>query len=280
MPGKQTIGLIGAGAMGGGFGRRFVANGFAVLSPLDGRSAATQARARTAGIRPAAYADLVETGIVLSVVPPAEAMEVARQFAAVATGSGAAPLFVDGNALSPDTKQQMADMLARSGLAMADGVIIGGPMRDGEAGPRLYVSGVDGAALEPLRLAGLDVRMLDGPIGAAAALKMCYAGLNKGVIGLTTAALLAARRAGAEQALIAEMAISQRYLLERGRDRVPDMYPKAYRWIAEFEEIAHFNRDDATLSAMFAAYARFFADRAAAQVDGREPAEIDALLNG
>ena len=35
-----------------------------------------------------------------------------------------------------------------------------------------------------------DIRRLDGPIGAASALKMCYAGLNKGLITLESTILL------------------------------------------------------------------------------------------
>src|SRR5271166_3202915 len=54
----------------------------------------------------------------------------------------------------------------------------------GEEGPTLYVSGDQSDRASVLRTFGLDLRQIDGPIGAAAALKISYAGINKGIMGL------------------------------------------------------------------------------------------------
>jgi hypothetical protein len=51
---------------------------------------------------------------------------------------------------------------------------------------------------------------------------------------------LAAERAGIADAFRAELAESQSALLGPLSRSVPDMLPKAYRWVAEFEEIAEF----------------------------------------
>jgi hypothetical protein len=51
---------------------------------------------------------------------------------------------------------------------------------------------------------------------------------------------LAAHRAGVADALHAELAASQPQVLGRLTGSVPDMFPKAYRWVAEMEEIASF----------------------------------------
>lgn len=272
-----TIGVIGAGAMGAGLGALFGRNGCAVLSPLADRSPASRRRAAAAGIREASYADLVAANIVVSVVPPAEAASVAELVAAEFSKRTAPPLFVDANALAPESKREMEALIRAAGGTFADGVIIGAPPRPGYV-PRLYVSGEHAGKTAILRDAGLDVRELAGPVGTAAALKMCYGGFNKGITALTAAVLLAAQRSGVADALIKEFEISQRVLLERSRSSLPDMYPKAYRWVAEFDEIARFTGEDETSAHLFAAIARFYEDRAAAHVSRGELELLSALL--
>jgi len=275
-----TIGLIGAGAMGAGLGALFVRNGCTVLSPLAGRSAASRERAAAAGVREASYAELADADIILSVVPPAEAASVARLIRAELGTQTASPLFVDANALAPESKRELDEVISLVGGTFADGMIIGAPPRSGYDGPRLYVSGQHAGGATILREAGLDVRKLAGPVGTAAALKMCYGGFNKGITALTTAVLLAARRSGVAEALLEEFAISQRFLLERSRASVPDMYPKAYRWVAEFDEIARFAGEDQASAHLFAAIARFYEDRAAAHQEGSELPDLLAMLLG
>jgi 3-hydroxyisobutyrate dehydrogenase-like beta-hydroxyacid dehydrogenase len=272
-----VIGLIGAGAMGAGLGALFVRNGCAVLSPLAERSAASRERAAAAGIREASYSDLMDADIVVSVVPPAKAASVAERVAAEFGKRTAPPLFVDANALAPESKRALEAVISPAGGTFADGVIIGAPPRPGY-GPRFYVSGEHAAGTAILRDAGLDVRELAGPVGTAAALKMCYGGFNKGITALTAAVLLAAQRSGVADALIEEFEVSQRVLLERGRSSLPDMYPKAYRWVAEFDEIARFTGEDEASARLFAAIARFYEDRAAAHVSSGEPELLSALL--
>jgi 3-hydroxyisobutyrate dehydrogenase-like beta-hydroxyacid dehydrogenase len=74
--------------------------------------------------------------------------------------------------------------------------------------------------------------------GQASALKMCYAALTKGTTALMTALSIAAERLGVSDALAAEFAASQPALRERMQRAVPEMVPKAHRWIGEMEEIA------------------------------------------
>jgi hypothetical protein len=69
---------------------------------------------------------------------------------------------------------------------------------------------------------------------------MSYAGITKGFTALGAALALAATRAGAAEALHRELADSQPALLDWLTRQIPRMYPKAYRWVAEMEEIAGF----------------------------------------
>jgi 3-hydroxyisobutyrate dehydrogenase-like beta-hydroxyacid dehydrogenase len=275
-----NIGLIGAGAMGAALGALFVRNGCTVLTPLAGRSAASRERAAAAGMREANYADLAGADIVVSVVPPAEATSVTERVAGELLARPDTPLFVDANALAPESKRGLDAVISAAGGTFADGIIIGAPPRPGHEGPRFYVSGEHAGRATILRDAGLDVRELTGPVGTAAALKMCFGGFNKGITALTTAVMLAAQRSGIAEALIDEFSISQRFLLERGRSSVPDMYPKAYRWVAEFDEIARFAGEDAASARLFATIARFYEDRAAAHREGAELPDLLAMLLG
>jgi putative dehydrogenase len=56
--------------------------------------------------------------------------------------------------------------------------------------------------------------------------------------------MLAATRAGTAEALHRELAQSQPALLAWLTRQVPRMYSKAYRWVAEMDEIAGFVEED------------------------------------
>jgi len=273
----MRIAVIGAGAMGSAVAGVLAAHGCEVLTDLDGRSAASRERALSAGMVPAGIEDLASTAFILSIVPPGQAGNVVDRLLPAFTASPV-PIFIECNALSPETKLELSARVEATGAHMIDGAIIGHPPRAGYDGPRIYLSGEFAGEAAALRNFGLDFRVVDGPIGATAALKMCYAGLNKGITALTTAVLLASERAGVQDALLEEFGISQKFLLERSRSSVPAMYPKAYRWIAEFDEIAAFMADDPSSAAAFAAIARFFEDRSRANENGSEPAALASAL--
>jgi hypothetical protein len=93
--------------------------------------------------------------------------------------------------------------------------------------------------------------VLDAPNGAASALKMSFAGISKGTIAVATAMILAATRAGAAGALLQELSESERTLLATLARRIPGMFPKAYRWVAEMQEIAEFASTDAAAHEIF-----------------------------
>lgn len=238
-----VIALPAAGDMGAGLGRVLVANGATVLTRIQGRSAATVARADQAGMRPAEFQDIARADLILSVVPPAIAVETAEKIVAALT-SDHRPIYVDLNAISPARTAEIATIVAPV-AEFVDGGIVGGPPRLGITGlPVIYLSGPAERAAHLLGAHGLSVRPIEGGIGAASALKLSYAGITKGLTGLTAAMLLAAERAGIGDALHAEMSNSLPQLLARAEKMLPDMYPKAYRWVDEMDQIATFLGDD------------------------------------
>jgi L-threonate 2-dehydrogenase len=264
---SPTVAIVAQGTMGAAVARRLVDHGVVVLTALEGRGAASKARATAAGMRPVADDQLVDVDLLLSIVPPASALPFARRMAPLLFAAPRKPLFVDCNAVSPQTVLEVAAVIAPTGAEFADVGIIGMPPGPGVRGPNLYASGEHAREVETLSAYGLDVRLLDGPIGAASALKMCYAGITKGITAVASCMILAAQRAGSANALHAELVESQPMLMAAFTRNVPGMYPKAYRWVAEMQEIARFAELDSTASEIFTAAARLY-DRIAKDFAG------------
>jgi 3-hydroxyisobutyrate dehydrogenase-like beta-hydroxyacid dehydrogenase len=232
---RTTIAVLGAGAMGAAIGRVLSQGGARVLTSLEGRSQDSIARAREAGMEDASLDRLAACDFILSIVPPGVAVETARRMSPALTQAPRKPVYIDCNAINPDTVAVIAQVLEPSGASFVDGAIIGAP-----SAPKFYMSGAEAARTQLLAQHGLVVRVLDGEAGAASALKMSYAGITKGLTALGAAMSLAAMRNGAGDALIEELHASQPELAAWLTHNVPRMPPKAYRWVAEMEEIAAF----------------------------------------
>ena len=80
----RVVGIVSAGAMGSALGARLRDGGASVLVALDGRSDRTRRLATDAGLQDVgSLASLVrEAELVLSVVPPGAAVDVAEKIAA------------------------------------------------------------------------------------------------------------------------------------------------------------------------------------------------------
>ena len=269
-----TIAILAPGMMGAGLGARMVRHGARVLVPLEGRSAASRARAEAAGMRDASVEEVAAADMVLSVVSPAHAVEAARRVA----DAGGAGVFADLNAVSPERAAEVAAIVSQGGFHPLDGGIVGGPPRDGYT-PTIHLSG-DGAggAAETLEALGLRVSLMEGGIGRASALKLGYAGITKGLTALGAAMLLSAGRAGVADALVAELRESQPELARRLGRALPDMLPKAERWAPEMEEIAALIGSDRAGHAIYRDAATLFARLAADLAeDGAETAALRRL---
>ena len=271
-----VIAILSPGAMGSAISVRLVEHGACVLTSLDGRSAATVDRARAAGMQDGSPDTIATADLILSIVPPGEAVALAKGLVTRLSESRHKPVYIDCNALSPKTKTEIAGILAETGCDIIDGAIVGAPPQPGKKGPRIYVSGDHSDRASVLRTLGLDLRQIDGPIGAAAALKMSYAGINKGVMAIGTAMLLAASRSGASTGLYQELGESLPQLLSKFETGIPDMYPKAYRWVAEMREIAAFLDEDKAAAMIFEGAAQLY-DRLATDIvnEGKECGTLD-----
>jgi len=273
-----VIGVVAQGTMGSAVGRRLRESGAEVRTLLSGRSPASAERARAAGM--VAAAD--ERGLLdgadffLSILPPGEAEPLARRLAPTLEALDRKPVYLDCNAVSPQTAIRIGEIIAPTGAHFVDAGIIGGPPRPGYKGPSIYASGEHVRDALPLRDWGIDLRAIEGPIGAASGVKMSYAGITKGTSAIAAAMLLGAARFGCAEALIAELADSQPQMLARMRNSIPGMYDKAYRWVAEMEEISDFLEKNPPSRDMYAAIARLYDYLAAAHAEA-QPGRDNAI---
>src|SRR5215212_3393546 len=272
---KPVVTIVAQGAMGSGVGARLVEHGLEVTTSLTGRSEASANRARDAGMRPVSDEEAAAADFFLSIVPPGDALQLAEKFAGIIKRGNRKPIYVDCNAVNPETAVRIGDVISESGAPFVDAGIIGGPPRRDGYRPAFYASGPDAGRFASLTEFGLDARPMEGPIGAASAMKMSYAGITKGFTALGAMMMLAATRAGTAEALHQELSGSQPQLLAWLTRQVPAMFPKAYRFVAEMEEIADFVGEDAAARQMYEGYAKLYA-RLAADFDG-DKREIDAL---
>ena len=269
------VAILAPGSMGAGVARRLTEQRIKVLTSLSGRSAASAARAGAAGMQAVGDGELADADFLLSIVPPGEALALAERLAGPLGAANKKPIYVDCNAVSPHTVARIAAVIAETGCAFVGAGIIGPPPKPGSSNTKFYASGPHAKEFAALNDYGLIVRVLEGPVTTASALKMSYAGITKGFTALAAAMLLAATRAGAAEALKAELAESRPDLLGYMTRQVPDMYAKAYRWVAELDEIGAFVGEDHAEHTMLEAAARLY-ERIAADFTG-EKIEIGAL---
>ena len=274
-----TLAVIAAGMMGSGVAGRLTQHRVPVLTSLAGRGAATVARAEAAGMTDASDAEIAQVEIILSIVPPGDALALAERLAPHLAAVHRKPAYVDCNAVNPATVARIAAVIEATGARFVDGGIIGGPPAPGSIGTSIYVSGPYAPDIAVLNDYGLEIRVLDSAVGAASALKMSYAGITKGFTALGAAMMLAATRGGAAEDLRRELAASQPALYGWLSRQTPKMYSKAYRWVAEMQEISGFTGEDEAAGKIFDGAAEFYqriANDFAAE--GRETGAIDDFL--
>lgn len=275
---QPIVAVIAPGMMGSAVAKCLTTGGLEVRTLLEGRGADTLARARDAGMTGASTAQIAECDIILSILPPGSALELAERLAPALRAAAKKPVYVDCNALDPATVLRIARVVEETGATFVDGGIIGGPPEPRSKATRIYVSGPAAAKVTVLEQYGLTMPVQPGPIGAASAMKMSYAGITKGFTALGAAMMLAATRAGTAEALKAELSGSQPALYGWLTKQMPKMYSKAYRWVAEMEEIAAFVGEDPAAAKFYQGAAQLY-ERIAADFDGpnKETAMLDAF---
>jgi 3-hydroxyisobutyrate dehydrogenase-like beta-hydroxyacid dehydrogenase len=231
-----VIAVLHPGAMGSAVGATLRASGHEVAWTSEGRGATTARRARTRGLTE--FKTLTSAcrscDVVISVVPPHAAEDVARRVAAV-NFSGT---YLDANAISPERARRVGEIVTSVGATFVDGAVIGPPPQS-LGSTRLYLSGqgaqliaalFDGSAIEPI--------VLDAGPTAASAIKMAFAGYIKGSSALLLLARSIASANGVSDPLLAEFKRNPCLALLTEDDALASPAAKAWRWHGEMEEVA------------------------------------------
>lgn len=233
---ELTIGMVHPGQMGASIGAALVNNEYRTLWASAGRSAATADRAAAAGLED--IGDLkslcAQSSIIFSICPPDRAKDVAREVAS----TGYQQSYVDCNAISPASGQEVGAIVEAAGGKFVDAGIIGPPaIKPGNT--RLYLSGNNASEIADCFQDSLvDARVLNAEPGAASALKMAYAAWSKGSTALLMNAYALARARNVDAALETEWELSAPDLYDRLSNRGADGAAKAWRFVGEMQEIA------------------------------------------
>jgi 3-hydroxyisobutyrate dehydrogenase-like beta-hydroxyacid dehydrogenase len=274
MMANVTVGLLHPGEMGSVIGGIVRAAGRQVFWASEGRGTASRVRAEAAGLKDArTLAALVgQSGVILSVCPPHAAMDMARQVAAHRFRG----VYLDANAVSPKTARAIGSMLEAAGARFVDGGIVGPPPKV-PGTTRLYLSGPEAEQLAALFKAGpMEAIILDGPPGAASALKVAYAAYTKGTAALLMAIRALAIKEGVDGALLQEWARSLPDLPGRAEAAIRGNVRKAWRFVGEMEEsTATFSQ--AGLPDGFSQAATTVYHRLAEYKDVKEPPSVEEI---
>jgi 3-hydroxyisobutyrate dehydrogenase-like beta-hydroxyacid dehydrogenase len=235
----QKIGILSIGEMGFHWAKLLKSHGAEVLTYDKDRGEMSRKRGENAGVRSvASMTELVrEAELIVSIVVPFAAKKVASKVAKAAVGAAKQDLvYLDANAISPMTADEIAKILAPAGVTFVDGCIIGAASKMGK-GTAVYVSGPDASRLQALEAFGIPVKVLGPATNQASAFKVVYAGLTKGLQGLFCELLMGARRFGLLNEIRAQYEESFPGLLDKVSSSIVGLRIHAARRAEEMEEL-------------------------------------------
>lgn len=292
---RPTIAVISIGTMGFGVARLLMHYSYTVVTNLEGRSGATRRRAFEASIKVLSLPEVIlQSDIILSIVPPKDALALGEAIAATAKATLSANsnkkiAYLDLNAISPRLAAEISDVVNSSNLIFVDGCILNFPPKPLEDGtwfkPVLVTSGpllavIPSQWAEEL-VQTLNIRHVNNNIGAASGLKMCFASIFKGHVAIALQSYTTARKLGVWLEL--RKAVKEQFpaITETFDDMMVKSQHKAYRWIKEMEEIRDtFEGEVGWSRDLFEAVADVFRVVAEREKEGlTEHAEMDGFVD-
>jgi 3-hydroxyisobutyrate dehydrogenase-like beta-hydroxyacid dehydrogenase len=247
MPSEQSrrvvVGLVHPGSMGSAVGACAAASASVecVYWASAGRSKASVERARADGLADAGTLQQLATScdIIISVCPPDKAAATASDVMA----AGFSGLYVDANAVAPATARLMAEQCLSAGArGFVDGGLTGGPPRSSSSGTKLFLSGEAAlvaevrACFESTFLSAVPVAREE--VGAASAVKACFAAWTKGQTALLQNIVSLSVAEGVQPDLfdLWQSSIGDAHV-ERSLNGIKGSAGKAWRWVGEMEEL-------------------------------------------
>jgi putative dehydrogenase len=237
----KRIGLMSIGEMGYHWARILTSRGVEVLTYAEDRSETTRKRAEHVGVKclPSMNRLVEQVDLIVSIVVPFAAKRVAANVAkAAAESSRKDLLYLDANAISPMTADQIATVLTEASVSFVDGCIIGSAAKM-DKGAVVYVSGPQAALLQELNSYGLAVQLLGPKVSQASAFKVVYAGLTKGLQGLFVELLMGAKTFGLLDEILKRYEESFPGLLDKMASSIVALRIHAGRRAEEMDELEH-----------------------------------------
>lgn len=236
----STIAIMSPGNMGSAVGKFLAEGGFDVVSCLAGRSDFTKNRAHECGFRDAgSIEEMVEAAdLVLSILDPAKAEEIAVEIAGAMTATGSDLIFADCNATSPSTALRLNGIIEGAGGRFVDVGILGGAPTRKENFPDFCTSGHDADLLLPLDGKGVHILKVGDEIGAGSAIKICNGAWNKGAFALYTAVMMAAEHYGFTETLRGRLPGSQAGTVDKLDEAINRLPSLSGRYIGEMDQVA------------------------------------------
>jgi 3-hydroxyisobutyrate dehydrogenase-like beta-hydroxyacid dehydrogenase len=261
---QAPIGFVGFGEAGFHLARGLRSAGAPPLVAFDIKAqdagaAGDRIRARAADTgtclaeHPRALAD--RAAVIISVVTAASAVDAATRIADALTSNH---LYVDCNSVSPATKHQVAQAIGSGAGRFVEGSIMA-PVPGADHRVPMLLNGPHAAALvSALTPFQMRLDIMDGAIGAAAAVKMCRSIVIKGMEALMLECTLAGETFGATDRVFDSLAETYpgmdwrktaRYMIGRIREH-------GERRAHEMEEVAAMLRESGIAPFMAEATAR------------------------
>lgn len=282
-----TVGIVSPGAMGSAVADALLRGGVRVVGTTVGRSRRTAALAERAGIEllPDLDAVVLESSVLLSILPPGVAESVAAEIAELAPAVSDRRLLVDLNAVAPATSRRIGAMVESSGYDYIDGSISGPPPWRPDT-TRIYLSGARAAEIADLAFTGVARIVVGDEVGMASAVKMSTASVYKGTSALLAHALLAADENGVLEHVLSDLRVGSPELVAHVERRLSSATAKSGRYVVEMREIAA-TQDAAGLTpTLFDAMADVFAALSESDLARLAPEAIpqdvrlDSVLDG
>jgi 3-hydroxyisobutyrate dehydrogenase-like beta-hydroxyacid dehydrogenase len=277
----RNAAILYPGEMGCAVAKVLLAGGWRVSTHLEGPSLMCRGDVEAAEIED--LGSLVEVlttaDLVISLVPPAAALEVAQTVARAAgrVGVGRRPLYLDANSVAPETVQAVAAVLDAAGVEVVDGSFVGSA-RDLGSRTRLYLSGPRAVELAAALPATFQARVVDVAIGAASGFKLAFAGFNKGLVALFLEVMTAGEAAGEPDALRECLSAFYPGTIET-LERLLPSYPRhAARRADEMDELAAWLTREGQDPAWALAAREVFVRFAALGLDAERAWTLDEIL--
>jgi 3-hydroxyisobutyrate dehydrogenase-like beta-hydroxyacid dehydrogenase len=235
----QRIGILSIGEMGYHWAKILTGRGVNVLTYAKDRSETTRQRAEKLGVEcvPSLNSLVKDADLIVSIVVPFAAKRVANKVAQATAKSGRKDLlYLDANAISPMTADEIGKMLQPSGVNFVDGCIIGSASKM-DKGAVVYVSGPQAPLIQELESYGFSVKVLGPAVAQASAFKVVYAGLTKGLQGLFVELLMGARGFGLLDEILKRYEESFPGLLDKVTSSIVGLRTHAGRRAEEMDEL-------------------------------------------